>query len=289
MYSYKWLYYREEWFYFVGDGHMLTSIFYTISNELYYFSDSGAVMTGWFKVGTDVYHADSKGVLDRGTVQMSDYVSSTFDSSGKWLSDTMIEKTPDVHGYPLNARVKNWAIVDGHKQGFARVCGNELDELFPGITQDVVDYYNNYSGGLVTLQHTSSYSSATVQFKLKSTDPALSYRIYARTYSKNAAGDWLGNIRPGSSSIEDGSFNTGEIVFSEIHFNPDNVDSSLAQKKLKFLSRHETGHALGLRHPFEFGEAGTVIALMHPDADSSDWRETFQDYDYQELRKTFPQ
>ena len=94
----------------------------------------------------------------------------------------------------------------------------------------------------------------------------------------------------GSTTVKIAILNAkGEIVFSEIHFNPDNVDSSLAQKKLKFLSRHETGHALGLRHPFEFGEAGTVIALMHPDADSSDWRETFQDYDYQELRKTFPQ
>ena len=58
MYSYKWLYYREEWFYFVGDGHMLTSTFYTISSKLYYFSDSGAVKTGWFKSGNELVKTD---------------------------------------------------------------------------------------------------------------------------------------------------------------------------------------------------------------------------------------
>lgn len=289
MYSYKWLYYNGEWFYFVGDGHMLTSTFYTISGELYYFSDSGAVKTGWFKIGTDTYRATSTGVLSRGTVQLSEYVSSTFDSSGKWLSDTMIEKTSDIHGYPFNARVKDWVIVDGQRRGFARVCGNELEELFPGITQNLVSYYNLYSEGLVTLQKTVTYSSATIQFKLRSTDPVLPEWVYARTYSKNASGNWLAGSRPSSGSIEDGSFNTGEIVFSEIHFNPENVNAALAEDIQRYLSRHEVGHALGLRHTYE-GEAEVpTIALMHPYVYNSNRRSTFQDYDYVELRKTFPQ
>ena len=297
MYSYKWLYYREEWFYFVGDGHMLTSIFYTISNELYYFSDSGAVMTGWFKVGTDVYHADSKGVLDRGTVQMSDYVSSTFDSSGKWLSDTMVDRgkytTTDGTYQRLNELCDNLEVVDGYRRPALQIAGtSQWNGDMPGIVTSAVDFY--------TVSDTENRVNLTQATNLATADIVITLgdlSIYqdgwgnyptGRTYSYNHSNEWVPMMPDGYSGA--GEFTTGSISGSLIVMDSKKT-LNIRDTYLFRVVCHEIGHVLGLRHPFEEGEAepsGNFKALMWPYYEQSRASDNLEAYDIAELLKTYP-
>lgn len=107
-------------------------------------------------------------------------------------------------------------------------------------------------------------------------------------FQRALVGRWLNALRPDYSSIEDGYFFTGEIAFSEIHLNTIVADS-LTSEEQRYLSRHEIGHALGLRHTYEGEAEVSTVALMHPKIDNPNHRDALQSYDYEELHKTFPQ
>lgn len=288
----QWTTIGSSKYYFGSDGKALTGL-QTISGRRYYFNSYGQMQTGWLSYGGSIYYPGDDGAFATGTVQMSEYVRSYFDSNGCWLRDEMVEKTEGMHGYPLNVRWKNLAVSDGIRYAYGTVNGSTLDATFSGITESTVNYYNNNSNNIIRLTSTTSPSQISLKYET-TRDLSDSLTAVAETFVCNENGDWIMGRGPSSSSTN--LLYTGMAVGAVIEFYSDKVNTDYATQHgfiddwLNYLVRHELGHALGLRHTFEGIENETQTkALMHPYVDDENARSTFQSYDILELNKTYPQ
>lgn len=285
MYTDGWLHdIDDDWYYL-----------YTNSDASQHGSDwgwePGVMHVGWLEIDGEEYYLRSDGAMSVGTVEMSDYVTTVFATSGEVVNDIMVVKDASIHGYPFNVRWDNLEIADGYRFASATINGSELDAVFPGITQDTANYYNNNSDNTVYLTYSTS-SNADIQLQYIDRDIWESNQVFASTFCQNADGEWVDGDSPDSEA--EPSYTTGTISNVVIEFYADNVNTNadpnpiLGDNWIYYLVRHEVGHAVGLRHTFE-GQAETVTkALMHPWVNSSNACITFQNYDLNELHSTYP-
>lgn len=89
-YEERWLLYNGKWYYFDGNGYMVTG-YYDIWNEntntytIYKFDENGALMTGWEKIDNKWYYFDDKSNFAQGLKKIGN-TSYYFDDFGKMMT-----------------------------------------------------------------------------------------------------------------------------------------------------------------------------------------------------------
>ena len=274
------------------------------NNTWYYLGTNGRAYTGWYIISGTTYHFDSEAEMSYGNVRMG-YSDFEFDSSGALISDE-----PYAIGDPMwgteefNLRWNN-LILDGygHRIPNLTVCADNVTNQIMNSFYSMINYYNSLqdadgTGKLVNMGTTSIISSADV---IVSVLPASEwmYRSSAIgvTYQGNDGGQWTyGRIPPGGYADyfpTDGMGNlvSGKVSYSVIILQEEYItQTSFTNAQADNLLRHEMGHVIGLRHPWEVGEepeGSPPECLMYP-YNSAEYT-TFYDYDYQEFYKTYPQ
>lgn len=286
MFASEWLNFGGNKYYFNASGAMATGPL-TIGTNKYYFRDTGAVYRGWFTIGAYIYHADaSSGVLSTGSDSMdSPYVSSVFDTDGKWLADIIATKTADIHGYPTNIR---WGgdtltVSAGHRGPSLTINCTELsseDQIVVG--QAIAAYHEDARG--VSMSTTTNGNPNILM-------------LYDETgvYTNGALATSICKREDGHVyEFVAGGVTTGEIAANTIYFaNHSAIQIEITRK----LVLHEMGHSIGLRHTYEPSKRGTydadedpgIVALLHPINDAVNCSDYFENYDYSELYKTYPE
>ena len=303
MYNRGWMIDSGNTYYFGTDGVMKTD-FVTISGDGYYFGASGILKKGWFMIGGDTYHGNRyNGALDTGTVEMSEYVTSTFWSDYKWQNDMMNSLgTVTINGQTstiMNTRWANTHVRDDGKRGptlsMAGTNGfnNEFSNGNTDLIEDAADYYNNNTDGLVAINTGSQFTPENAAVVVGN-GPVGTSLTAARTFIQSKDGLWFDgksyNLEIQQQLTYDESFDVGETIKGIIVFNSGHYND-LTDLQIKTVLRHEIGHVVGLRHTYEpqYSEPDPGIsALMHPYYDSPDASLTFTTYDLNELGMIYP-
>ena len=315
MYNWGWMTEYEDTYYFGADGIMKTGWF-TINGETYYFGSDGVMrqgkffingncyifdtdgkmVTGWYELNGDIYFLGDDGVAMDSLIDMSPYVQSRFNAAGILIEDIMKDKQPTgAVKDEYNVRMADTIIENGYRKANAEVSFQYLPNDFRTIGLQMMEYYNNNSNNTVKMTE-CDFGSANIAFAIDNTG-LLDSNVYGATYSTNANDEWFNGDTYLSTEVT--AFNIGFITFSAIFINPNAND--LSNNGKTYLIRHEIGHALGLRHPFEISEFSQQTdfeaSLMFPfwteeDGPIQDYAEyasvTFQNYDINELNKTYP-
>lgn len=294
-------------YYFDTSGAMVSgNVFRYIDNERYYFTNTGPVKTKWFEVSGQIYNANLAGALSRGVTQMSEYHYSNFDASGVYLeSDTLISRTPKpifeddgspkvengiaATYIPSNVRCASLDISNGHCRANIIIGGSYFESKNPGVISNVANYFNNNSAGRVKV--TYSTNDAEINVRVDEYIGFTNNTTVAVTYTRDAQDRWLNGVS--APGVYEASSSEIIAVSSIIYFNPScTSENDFTETDYINTLRHELGHAVGLRHTYEpfYNETDPGdIALMYPDcSDTVHFSATFCDYDYDELRKIYP-
>ena len=183
---------------------------------------------------------------------------------------------------------------------------NEQNAQNYGVTpfNDAMNYFANNATEWFELEEEQPlYANITLAwydfFDSPNYIPILYGVTVAQTCCMNSDGDWMFGEETSYDENPGTSYVTGTIVRSVIYVNtqiqdePDIIDNpnntTDFPKSIHNVVRHEILHALGLRHPHEFGEPDSQeYSLMYPSCMSIYTATTLQDYDMNELRKTYP-
>ena len=279
-----------------------------VSNNTWYYLNpvNGRAYTGWWEIDYTTYHFNSDAEMSYGKITMG-YSEFEFDSSGALVDDSPFDKGDPVWGdVELNLRWGN-LILDGygHRIPSLTVCA-DIDNMTDQIMNSfysMVNYYNSLqdadgTGKLVNMGTTSMLSSADVIVSvLPANDWMYGSDRAGLTYQGNEDGQWVDDNTPPGGYADFfptgglGELLTGKVSCSVIILQKEYVSqTSFTNAKADNLIRHEMGHVIGLRHPWEaeeHPEGYPPDCLMHP-YNVAEYT-TFYDYDYQEFYKTYPQ
>ena len=291
---------------------------YTEADEIQHGNDwsweTGVMHVGWLKVDENIYYLHTTdGHMATGANTMSPYIRSTFNNMGVWVSDYMIPQgniTTSTGTYQkANVRWDALEIIDGHRIPVVTIAENGIDDYFNtnyGVTpfNDAMNYFANNATEWFELEEEQPlYANITLAwydfFDSPNYIPILYGVTVAQTCCMNSDGDWMFGEETPYDENPGTSYVTGTIVRSVIYVNtqiqdePDIIDNpnntTDFPKSIHNVVRHEILHALGLRHPHEFGEPDSQeYSLMYPSCMSIYTATILQDYDMNELRKTYP-
>lgn len=278
-----------------------------VSDSTWYYLDPvrGRAYMGWYDISGDTYHFDGEAVMSSGDVRMG-YSDFEFTSDGELVDDGPYEKADGS----LNLRWGNLLLDgSGHRVASIRANkGNLTGNLYSAFT-DMVSYYSlnakgdNDNVSLVSMSMVSSASSADLVVCSLSEDEWLNEAygtgLAAITLTCNENGGWANGDRPPEEYDKDYFSTHSEYVTSKIDYAVIALRESefvgKSENYYKNVMRHEMGHVIGLRHPWETSDYNNNPALypsgpaclMYP-VSNTNWL-TFQDYDLEELYMTYPQ
>ena len=293
MYDKGWLTEYGDTYYIGSDGIAKIGRHY-IDYDYYVFGDLGKKMIGWYELNNEVYYLSETGAAKRGYFNMSPYVQSRFNSYGVLVEDIMLEKEQTgAQKDAWNVRLLDTVIENGYRKANAKINYDYLSESFVVYAKEEAAYFSTHSDNTIKMYETSRDES-NIDLSMDNFD-AIGGNILGMTLSKNSEDEWL--FGKSLTSDTDNVFSIGFITYSIVLIHPKTVDSLSASEK-EYLIRHETGHAVGLRHPCEVSELELQDTLekclMFPvlskpgDEYYPYFSTSLKSYDLEELRKTYP-
>lgn len=200
-----------------------------------------------------------------------------------FISILLLNISPMTHAHELEpGRSYRWGttkVSSGVRRAYVECSDAYLNNsVLSPLYSSALSHWTNNSGGKAEFVNTS-FSASNCDF----VTPSQQYWPYQAglegiVYLQNSSGQWKIENYYGSNT----GFNSGDIVFAVIWFNPSTSGYNTSFKRTALI-RHEMGHVLGLGHT----DNSSTASIMYQYLYETKW-DSVQDHDRADLASFYP-